>query len=80
MNKRPDALTVALTGQLFLVLVIAAILALAASLYLLRRYRRAVIKSMRRRTQSDIGTPTGYLPPESRTSRATPGRFSCLRT
>jgi hypothetical protein len=64
MNKPHDALTVALTGQLSIVLIAAAVLALAASLLLLWGYRRAVIKSMRRRSRSEIATPTGYLPPE----------------
>lgn len=64
MNKQHDALTVALTGQLSMVLIAAALLALAASLLLLWRYRRAVIKSMQRRSRSEIATPTGYLPPE----------------
>jgi hypothetical protein len=63
MNKQHDALTVALTGQLSIVLIAAAILALAASLFLLRRYRRAVIRSMQRRTRSEISTLTGFLPP-----------------
>ena len=49
MNQRPDALTVALTGQLFFVLVAAAILALIVSWLTLRRYRSAVSRSMRRR-------------------------------
>ncbi len=62
MNKKFDALTVALTGQLSIVLIVAAVLALVASLFLLRRYRRAVIKSMRRRNRSEISTPTGFLP------------------
>jgi hypothetical protein len=64
MNKQHDALTVALTGQLQMVLMAAAVLALAASLFLLWRYRRAVIESMRRRSRSEIATPTGYLPPD----------------
>ncbi|HVO94086.1 MAG TPA: hypothetical protein VMT22_14645 [Terriglobales bacterium] len=63
MTSRPDALTVALTGQLFFILVIAAILALLTSWAILRRYRRAVVKSMQRRTQSQIAEPTGYIPP-----------------
>ena len=66
MNKQHDALTVALTGQLSIVLIAVAVLALAASLFLLRRYRRAVIRSMQRRTRSDISTPTGFLPPGER--------------
>jgi hypothetical protein len=64
MNKQFHPLTVALTGQLSIVLTVAAVLALAASLLLLWRYRRAVIKSMRRRSRSEIAMPTGYLPPE----------------
>ncbi len=66
MNKKFDPLIVALTGQLSIVLIAAAILALAASLFLLRRYRRAVIKSMQRRSRSEILEPKGYLPPEER--------------
>ena len=62
MNQRPDALTVALTGQLFFVLVAAAILALIVSLLILRRYRRAVIRSMQRRGSNEIREPTGFLP------------------
>jgi len=64
MTQRPDALTVALTGQLFFVLVAAAILALIVSLLILRRYRRAVIKSMQRRGSNEIREPTGFLPPD----------------
>jgi hypothetical protein len=64
MKKQHDALTVALTGQLQMVLLVAAVLALAASLLLLWRYRRAVIESMRRRSRSEIATPTGYMPPD----------------
>ena len=64
MNKQHDPLTVALTGQLSIVLIAAAILALAASFFLLRRYRRAVIKSMQRRSRSEILEPTGFLPPD----------------
>src|SRR6185436_17781160 len=64
MNRQHDALTVALTGQLSMVLIAAALLSLAASLFLLRRYRRAVIKSMQRRSKSDLSEPTGFLPPE----------------
>ena len=63
MNTQHDPLTVALTGQLSIVLITAAVLALAASLFLLRRYRRAVIRSMQRRNRSEISTPTGFLPP-----------------
>jgi hypothetical protein len=45
-------------------LVISAFLALIASYLLLRLYRRAVIKSMRRVGSSDLLEPKGYLPPE----------------
>ena len=64
MNKRFDILTVALTGQLAIVLITAAVLALVLSLFILWRYRRAVIKSMRRRSRSEILEPTGYMPPD----------------
>ena len=64
MNKQFDALTVALTGQLTLVLVVAAVLALAFSLFLLWRYRRAVIKSMQRRSRADLLEQKGFLPPD----------------
>lgn len=64
MNKQFDPLTVALTGQLSIVLITGAILALAVSLFLLRRYRCAVIKSMQRRSKSEILEPTGFLPPD----------------
>src|ERR1051325_10726954 len=59
-----DPITVALTGQLFFILAVSAILALMASYVLLRLYRRAVIKSMRRVGGSEILQPKGYLPPE----------------
>jgi hypothetical protein len=65
MSQRSDVLTVALTGQLTFVLVVSAVLALVASFLLLRLYRRAVIKSMRRRSRSEILEPKGYLPPEA---------------
>lgn len=64
MSQRSDALTVALTGQLTFILVISAVLALVASFLVLRLYRRAVIKSMRRRSRSEILEPKGFLPPE----------------
>src|SRR5262245_945180 len=62
--KRFDALTVALTGQLTFILIASSVLALAASFLLLYLYRRAVIKSMRRRSRSEILETKGYLPPE----------------
>ena len=46
--------SVALTGQLTFILVLSAFLALIASYLILRLYRRAVIKSMRRRSRSAI--------------------------
>ncbi|HEY2972158.1 MAG TPA: hypothetical protein VGJ48_06570, partial [Pyrinomonadaceae bacterium] len=65
MSQRSDPITVALTGQLSFILVVSTILALVASYLLLRLYRRAVIKSMRRRSRSEILEPKGFLPPES---------------
>ncbi|MEO6164628.1 MAG: hypothetical protein ABIP88_10855, partial [Candidatus Binatia bacterium] len=64
MSQRSDALTVALTGQLPFILVIAAVLALIASFLLLKLYRRSVIKSMRRRGTSGLFETKGFLPPE----------------
>jgi hypothetical protein len=64
MSKQFDPLTVALTGQLSYILVLSALLALVASFLLLRLYRRAVVKSMRRVARSEILEPRGYLPPE----------------
>jgi len=65
MSRQFDALTVALTGQLSFILIVSAILALVGSFLLLFLYRRAVIKSMRRRVRSEILEPKGFLPPES---------------
>jgi hypothetical protein len=65
MSQRFDALTVALTGQLSFILIVSAVLALVGSFLLLFLYRRAVIKSMRRRVRSEILEPKGFLPPES---------------
>ncbi len=64
MSRQSDTLTVALTGQLTFILVLSALLALVASYLILRLYRRAVIKSMRRRSRSEILEPKGFLPPE----------------
>ena len=64
MSRQSDTLTVALTGQLTFILVLSAFLALIASYLILRLYRRAVIKSMRRRSRSAILEPKGFLPPE----------------
>jgi hypothetical protein len=60
MSQRSDALT----GQLTFVLIVSALLSLIASYLLLRLYRRAVVKSMRRVSRSEILEPRGYLPPE----------------
>src|SRR4030095_5671388 len=65
MSRRFDALTVALTGQLSFILIVSTVLALVASFLLLLLYRRAVVKSMRRRSRSEILEPKGFLPPES---------------
>ena len=51
MGQRSDLVTVALTGQLAFTLVVAAVLSFLTSCLLLMLYRRAVIKSMRRRSQ-----------------------------
>jgi hypothetical protein len=64
MSRRFDALTVALTGQLSFILIVSSVLALVGSILLLFLYRRAVIKSMRRRSRSEILEPKGFLPPE----------------
>jgi hypothetical protein len=65
MRRQFDPLTVALTGQLPLVLITASILTLIVSVLILWRYRRAVIKSMRHRSRSSLIEPTGYMPPEA---------------
>jgi len=65
MSRRFDTLTVALTGQLSFILIVSAILALVASFLLLLLYRHAVVKSMRRRSRSEILEPKGFLPQES---------------
>ena len=64
MNRKYDAFTVALTGQLSFVIVIATVLAFIAAYLLLRLYRRRVIKSMRRSSTSELLETKGYLPPE----------------
>lgn len=64
MSQRSDPLTVALTGQLPIILIVSTILAFVASYLLLRLYRRAVIKSMRRRGRSDILETHGFIAPE----------------
>lgn len=64
MSQRSYPLTVALTGQLSIILIVATILTFIASYLLLRLYRRAVIKSMRRRDRSDILETHGFIAPE----------------
>lgn len=64
MSQRFGLITAALTGQLAIILFLSVILALVASYLILRLYRRAVIKSMRRRSRSDILEPKGFLPAE----------------
>ena len=64
MSQRFSSITAAFTGQRAMILLLAAILAFVASTLILRLYRRAIVKSMRRRRQSDILELTGYLPPE----------------
>jgi hypothetical protein len=51
MNAAIDPTTLALTGQLPLILLVAAALALPISLALLRLYKRAVLRSMRARAR-----------------------------
>jgi hypothetical protein len=65
MSQRFDAVTVALTGQLSFILIVSTFLALVASCLLLRRYRRAVIRSMLLRSRSEILEPKGFLPTET---------------
>jgi hypothetical protein len=67
MGQRSDLLTVALTGQLAFTLIVAAVLSFVTSCLLLMLYRRAVIKSMRRRSQNDLLETKGFLPPELET-------------
>ena len=70
--------TVALTGELSAVLLLAAIVALPVSLGLLRRYRHAVIASMHERAKERMA---GSLPPEASTLPEVPGQsVSDLRT
>ena len=59
MNKRLDAFTVALTGPLTLVLVVATTLALLPPLFLLHRYLSPLIKSSAAAAQVTAPTTTG---------------------
>lgn len=67
--QSPDAVTLALTGGLPFVLLISAVLALLISLFLLRRYRRAVTASMRRRAMPGMSESAAYeaTPPPPQT-------------
>src|SRR5688572_11647464 len=64
MNGSPDALTVAVTGNLPWILIAAAVLTWPVSWLLLRLYRRAVSRSMMARASGDARTitPPGGLP------------------
>ena len=68
MKGTPDPITLALTGQLPFVVLVAAILALPISLFLLWLYRRAVLRSMRGRSGTAVpSTPSAQTssPPTS---------------
>jgi hypothetical protein len=79
MSPASDPLTVALTGQFLFVVIAAAVFALVVSLFLLHRYRRAVIRSMRRRSRQSIAEPTGYMPPdEAHAANESPLEFSIV--
>ena len=54
MRGTSDSLTVALTGQLPFVVLVAAVLALPVSFFLLWLYRRAVLRSMRGRSGAAV--------------------------
>jgi len=79
MNRKSDGLTMALTGQLSFVIVVATILAFIASFVLLQLYRRRVTKSMRRRSSHQLLETRGYLPPElEHTPNDTPLSFEFI--
>lgn len=67
--KNPESL---LTGMLLLILILAAILTALASFFLLRLYRRSVIKKMRQRIRDKPIQPTEELAPEKSTSPMVP--------
>src|SRR5919112_793532 len=69
LTQPQDPATVALTGELASVLLLAAILALPVSIGLLRLYRRAVITSMHARAKERTTSP-----PETSTSGNQPGK------
>ncbi len=64
MSQRFGSITAALTGQSTFTLIVSAALALVASYLILRRFRRAVVKSMQRRSRNELFEPKGYLPPD----------------
>jgi hypothetical protein len=72
MTKPPDSFTLVLTGQLPIILIVAALLAFPISLLLLRLYRRAVLKSMDRQAGAEADQPIPGLPsgPEVQTPPA----------
>jgi hypothetical protein len=69
LTQPNDPGTVALTGEPASILLLAAILALPVSLALLRRYRRAVLRSMRARADQQTAKS---VPPENPTSPSRP--------
>src|SRR5215213_9411069 len=71
LTQPHDPGTVALTGELSAVLLLAAIVALPVSIGLLRRYRQAVIASMHERAKERMA---GSLTPEASTLPEEPGQ------
>jgi hypothetical protein len=69
LTQPQDPGTVALTGQPAAILLLAAILALPVSIALLRRYRRAVLRSMRARADQQTAKS---VPPETPASPSRP--------
>src|SRR5580700_6453204 len=68
MTGTHDPITLALTGQLPFIVLVAALLALPLSFFLLWLYRRAVLRSMRSRSGAVIPSashPSISLPPSS---------------
>ena len=67
MTQAPDPVTVALTGQLPFILLLAAALALPVSVVLLKLYRRAVLRFMRIFTDpsgTKSASPEASIPPD----------------
>ena len=63
MNPTHDPVTLALTGQMPLILLLAAVLALPVSLCLLKLYHRAVLRSMNARAAGPRPAPAAPGPP-----------------